>query len=109
MTGRFLMCELCGFVAQSGNNASGFMCPTESGSDGFQVNSTTLGDQSGPNVTRLSDGRFVAIYQSADTAANGFDIRARIFNADGTATGTDFLVNQTTAGNQTTVAVQQST
>jgi len=103
------MCDLCGFVTQSGNDQSGFTCPTESGGDGFQVNSTTAGDQSAANVNRLADGRFVVIYQSADNAANGVDIRARIFNADGTATGADFLVNQTTAGNQTTVAVQQST
>src|SRR3954471_14580956 len=103
------MCDLCGFMAQSGSDQSGFACPTESGSDGFPVNSTTAGDQTGPNIARLSDGRFVVIYQSADTAANDFDIRARIFNADGTATATDFLVNQTTTGDQTTVAVQQST
>ena len=79
---------------------------SESGDDGFQVGTITVGDQTGPNITRLADGRFVVVYQSADNAANGFDIRARVFNPDGTPSGSDFLVNHIVAGDQTTVAVQ---
>src|SRR5262245_59813259 len=88
------MCELCALVGHDIH-----------GDDGFQVNSTTGGDQTGPNFARLADGRFVEIYQSGDNAANGIDIRARIFNPDGTPTGTDFIVTQTTAGDQTSPAI----
>ena len=87
------MCELCAFVGQDIHN------------DGFRVNSTTTGDQTGPNFTRLADGRFIVVYRSSDTPGSGTDIRARIFDSDGTATGNDFVVNQTTAGDQTGPAV----
>ena len=87
------MCELC---AQLGYDIHG---------DGFQINSTTSGDQTGPNAARLADGRFIVLYQSSDTPANGIDIRARIFNADGTPSGTDFVVSTTIAGDQTAPAI----
>ena len=83
------MCEICAAVGYDIHN------------DGFQVNSTTTGNQTGPNIVRLADGRFIVLYQSSDTAGNGIDIRARIFDRDGTATGNDFVVSQTTAGDQT--------
>jgi hypothetical protein len=83
------MCELCGLLGRDIHN------------DGFRVNDTTNGNQTSPNIARFPDGRFIVLYQSSDTAGNGIDIRARIFNSDGTPTGSDFLVNQTTAGDQT--------
>jgi hypothetical protein len=90
------MCELCAFV---GYDTHG---------DGFPVNSTTVGDQTLPNIARLADGRFIVVYRSGDTPGNGTDIRARIFNSNGTAAGSDFLVNQTTAGDQTGPALFQN-
>src|SRR4051812_4978855 len=87
------MCELCAFVGDDIHN------------DGFQINSTSAGNQTGPNVVRLLDGRFVVLYQSSDTPGNGIDIRARIFNPDGTATGNDFVISQIAAGDQTTPAL----
>ena len=87
------MCELCAFVGYDIHN------------DGFQINSTTTGNQTSPNVARFADGRFIVLYHSSDTPGNGIDIRARIFDPDGTPTGNDFLINQTTAGDQTSPAV----
>ncbi|WP_439370836.1 beta strand repeat-containing protein [Bradyrhizobium sp. DASA03120] len=65
--------------------------------DDFIVNSTTFGSQSGPTVTALPDGHFVVTWQSND-GGDGSDslIRARLFNADGTAVDNDFVVNSTT-------------
>jgi YD repeat-containing protein len=83
------MCEVCAAVGYDIH------------AEGFQANSTTAGDQTSPNIARLPNGTFIVLYRSNDTAGNGTDIRARIFFADGTPTGTDFLVNQTTAGDQT--------
>ena len=55
----------------------------------FIVNSTTFGGAL-PTVAALSDGRFVVTFGSDE-------IRARLFNADGTPVGDDFVVNSTTS------------
>ena len=60
----------------------------------FIVNTTTAGDQYEPTVTALPDGHFVVTWTSIDDGDGR--IRARLFNADGTAAGEDFIVNSTT-------------
>ncbi len=79
-------------------NANG----TKSGTD-FMVNTTTSGWQWFPEITALNDGRFVVVF--ADGSFSGADssgdaVRAQVFNADGTKSGTEFLVNTTTTSNQ---------
>ncbi|MGO4835088.1 hypothetical protein AB4144_22800, partial [Rhizobiaceae sp. 2RAB30] len=69
----------------------------------FVVNTTTANDQRGGNVTTLKDGRFVVTWD--DTSAMSGDlsssaVRGQIFNADGSKSGGEFLVNRTTAGSQ---------
>ncbi len=64
----------------------------------FLVNTTMAGDQGAPAVTSLADGRFVVVW--TDDSQTGGDtslaaIRAQVFNADGTLSGTEFLVNTT--------------
>ena len=61
---------------------------TKSGGE-FTVNMPTIVDDRDPVITALSDGRFVVTW---DDDANG-DIRAQIFNADGTKSGGEFLVD----------------
>ena len=71
--------------------------------DDFVVNSTTAHSQYSPSVTALADGRFVVTWQSDDGSgsdASGGCIRARLYNADGSAAGNDFVVNSTTADDQ---------
>jgi Ca2+-binding RTX toxin-like protein len=75
---------------------------TESGAE-FAVNTTVANDQFESSVTALADGRFVVTW--TDESGTGGDtsgsaIRARIFNADGTQSAAEFLVNTTTAGDQ---------
>jgi hypothetical protein len=63
------------------------------------VNATTAGSQDNASVTALSDGRFVAAwvdYYNAETNGNESDIRAQLFNADGTRAGTEFVVSTAT-------------
>src|SRR4051794_18526258 len=72
---------------------------------GFSVNSTTAGAQSGAVYGRFTDGGFAVAFTSADTAANGTDTRMRLFNADGTPVGSDFVVSQTVAGDQASPAL----
>ena len=62
--------------------------------DEFLVNSTAIGDQYSPTITALSDGRFVVAWDDTSWIGgdtSGFGIRARVFNADGSPAGTDFL------------------
>lgn len=81
--------------------------PTSDNLNGV-LNSTVTGTQSNPAVALLSDGRFVFVWQSddqlGDTTGTSL-IRARVFNADGTPQGSDFVVESTTAGDQQTPAV----
>lgn len=67
--------------------------------DEFLVNDLVSGVQSAPEVTQLSNGTFVVVWRSSE---NGGDIRARIFEEDGTpVTNTDIVVNTATLGAQT--------
>lgn len=69
------------------------------GSD-FVVNSTTIQDQYNPSVTALAAGRFAVTWFANQGIGGDNNIRARIFNADGTPLAHDFIVNSTTAGDQ---------
>jgi VCBS repeat-containing protein len=67
-------------------------------SDEFVVNSTTPDGQFASSVEAMSNGRFVVTWRSQESGQD--DIRARVFNADGTPTSNDFVVNSSIAGNQ---------
>ena len=66
----------------------------------FLVNSYTIGWQGHPSVTALADGGFVVTWSSAgqDGSANG--VYGQRYNADGTASGSEFQVNNYTSGRQ---------
>jgi hypothetical protein len=64
----------------------------------FVVGSAVAGDQFEPVVTALADGRFAVAW--ADNSGADCDIRTRIFNADGTESVAEFVVNSTTANSQ---------
>jgi Ca2+-binding RTX toxin-like protein len=67
------------------------------------ASTTTAGNQDGGQVTFLSDGRFVIVWRDASATGgdtSGTAIRGRAFNPDGTPSGAEFLVNASTAGNQ---------
>ncbi len=72
----------------------------------FTINTTPVNAnmEMYPTMAVLADGRFICVY-AAWNNAGGSDIRARLYNADGTATGNDFVVNSTTVDNQVTPAV----
>lgn len=73
----------------------------------FVINTVTPSNQTQPNITALSNGGFVAVWtddggtgNSYGTDASAAGVRGRIFLADGSAVGADFLVNTTTTGDQ---------
>jgi Ca2+-binding RTX toxin-like protein len=69
--------------------------------DDFVVNTTAAGEQNRPAVATLADGRFIIAWESKDTGdGSGGCIRARAYNADGTPISNDFIVETTTANDQ---------
>jgi Cadherin domain len=60
----------------------------------FLVNTTTALGQEYPAVSQISGGRFVITWDSSvSTSQFDSEIRARIFSADGTPLGNDFVVS----------------
>src|SRR5262245_39675921 len=72
----------------------------------FQVNLQTLNEQSLPDITPLSDGRFVVVYRSffSTGASPDIDILGQFVNANGTLSGGTIPV-ATTSGMQDDPAV----
>lgn len=64
------------------------------------VNTNTTGNQNAPAVIGLSDGRFIIAWTDQG-ASTGWDINAQLFNADGTPSGSEFLVSGVIENNQT--------
>ncbi|HVF94057.1 MAG TPA: Ig-like domain-containing protein [Sphingomonas sp.] len=74
----------------------------------FLVNSITANGQTQSSVTALADGGFAVTWTDASLVggdADGQSVKARIFDANGTAAGGDFLVNTTTKLNQGAPAI----
>ena len=65
----------------------------------FLVSTSNTNDQLRPKITSLSNGGFVATWASNNTG--NYDVRGRVFNADGTAVNaTDFLVSTSNTNTQ---------
>jgi len=73
----------------------------------FRVNETTAQEQKAPSVAMDADGDFVVAWHSKNQdQADGFHgVYARAYDATGTATTSEFAVNQTTAGDQINASV----
>ena len=67
----------------------------------FIVDTTVASNQISPSVTALADGRFVVTWQSQEATDGSLTcIRGRLYNADGSAAGNDFIVDTTATGDQ---------
>ncbi|MCC0024208.1 MAG: hypothetical protein H6874_08305 [Hyphomicrobiaceae bacterium] len=75
----------------------------------FTVNQNTSLSQTSPSVAAYSDGRFVVAWTTDDSTADtdGRAIKARIVNADGTMTNSEFLVNASSTADQRSSDVVQ--
>ncbi len=65
------------------------------------ANSVLTGDQTQPRIVTLADGSYLITWISAGQDGSGNGIYARRFAWDDTPLGTEFLLAQTTDGNQT--------
>ena len=69
----------------------------------FLVNTTTTNGQAEPSVTGLAGGGFVVTWRDDSHTGgdrSGAAIRGQMFDASGTAVGSEFLVNTTTTNGQ---------
>ncbi len=66
-----------------------------------QINAYTTNDQSSPEIITLTSGRYVIAWNSSGEDGDLSGVYARIYAEDGTALGTPFRVNTTTASDQT--------
>jgi VCBS repeat-containing protein len=71
----------------------------------FLVNTETAFDQLEPTVTALSDGGFVVTWMAVSQDGSGWGIFAQRYTVAGVATGSEFRVNTTTAGDQSSPTV----
>ncbi len=70
----------------------------------FRVNQTTGGDQQNAVVSMDANGNFVVAWQS-NQGNTGLDVYARLYRADGTAVGGEFVVNTYLTSNQQSPSV----
>lgn len=71
----------------------------------FPVNTTTSDIQENAVVASDSSGDSVVVWQSHNQDGSGWGIYGRQYNSSGVAQGSEFLINQTTTGDQTLPAV----
>jgi hypothetical protein len=70
-----------------------------SGSE-FRVNTYTINQQGYSSVAGLANGGFVVTWQSEGQNGTGYDNYAQLYNSGGVKSGTEFLVNTYTTGDQ---------
>ena len=68
--------------------------------DAFLVTTTTMGNQSHPDVAMDYAGNFMVVWQAAEQDGDGYGIFAQRFDAGGNPVGTEFQVNTLNSGNQ---------
>ncbi len=65
-----------------------------------QINTTYTNDQSRPALASNADGTYIATWQSDGQDGSSLGVIGQRYDATGTKTGTEFVVNQTTADMQ---------
>lgn len=65
------------------------------------ANQTTTGYQVNPSISNLTSGGYILVWNSQDDPSElNFNVVAQRYLADGSRYGTNFIVNNTTSGNQ---------
>jgi Ca2+-binding RTX toxin-like protein len=74
----------------------------------FRVNTYTANDQSFPSVAALADGGWVVTWISFGQDGSGWGVYGQRYTATGATSGTEFLLNTVTAGDQSYPATATS-
>lgn len=74
---------------------------------GNQINTTVIGHQNNPQVTKLANGNLIVVWQQSVTGAtNGYDVVMQLMDSTGThKIGTEQFVNQRNNNNQDSPSV----
>jgi Ca2+-binding RTX toxin-like protein len=64
----------------------------------FLVNTTTTGSQDSPSITALDSGGFLVTWSGSDGSGSG--INGQLYTSTGVASGSEFVINATTSGDQ---------
>ncbi len=75
----------------------------------FQVNTWTIFSQHSPDGTALSNGGFVLTWMSFLQDGSGYGVYAQRYDANGNAVGSEYQVNTTTSGSQTSPSATATT
>ena len=65
----------------------------------FGINTTNDGYEIVPSICSINDGRFVVVWMDVRPTSDA-EVRGQVFNAKGTKSGLEFIVNTTTASYQ---------
>ncbi len=92
---------------QGGNDSSSYgvygrryNASTNTFGDTFLITTFVAGNQYEPDVAMAADGSFVVVWRSDSQDGSGAGVYGQRFNADGSAAGTEFRVNEATDSNQ---------
>ena len=77
--------------------------------DEFQINQYTSEEQTRPKVSALDDGAFVVVWDTINQDGNGWGTVGRRYKADGSADGSEFIMNATTNSSQYMASVAGQT
>ncbi len=98
--------------ASDGQDGSGygvyarqFLVPRVLPGPEFQVNNHSYLTQANPSVAVDGSGNFVVVWESYGQDGSGYGVYARRYYPDGSPNGDEFLVNNTTSGDQRHPAV----
>ena len=80
------------------------MTPTKAGAE-FQVNTYTNSSQNEPVLTKLSNGGFVASWNSYGQDGSNYAVQAQMYDRWGNTVGSEFQVNTHTASDQSAPSI----
>ncbi len=66
----------------------------------FLVNSTTTGNQQEPSVAIKANGEFAIVWSSYNQDGSEYGVYAQLYDAAGAVSKAEFLINDSTSGNQ---------
>ncbi|MDG4544483.1 MAG: Ig-like domain-containing protein, partial [Rickettsiales bacterium] len=93
-------------ISSTSLSADAFILAPYSEGSNSQANTTSFNQaQKKPSIAGFDNGNYVIVWQSEGQDGDGSGIYGQMFSANGSKIGNEFLVNVTTAGDQTNPSV----
>ncbi|MCP4343110.1 MAG: hypothetical protein GY799_30605, partial [Desulfobulbaceae bacterium] len=104
-TGIYAKMYTCGGSGGDLDGGPGTACNSFNYSGERQVNTYVTIDQLNPAIAVLKDNRSIVVWQSDTQDGDGYGIYGQMFDENGGKIGSEFLVNDNTAGNQSAPSI----